>query len=101
MLKAGAGRSDITPPVGIAHAGWGAQTHQVSEGNDMPLYVTALALSNADLQVAIVDIDIAILTIAQDAEMRDLITQRTGIPGDNIRISYSHTPPPRRLSRTG
>ena len=57
MLKAGAGRSDITPPVGIAHAGWGAQTHQVSEGNDMPLYVTALALSNADLQVAIVDID--------------------------------------------
>ena len=91
MLKAGAGRSDITPPVGIAHAGWGAQTHQVSEGNDMPLYVTALALSNADLQVAIVDIDIAILTIAQDAEMRDLITQRTGIPGDNIRISYSHT----------
>ena len=91
MLKAGAGRSDITPPVGIAHAGWGAQTHQVSEGNDMPLYVTVLALSNADLQVAIVDIDIAILTIAQDAEMRDLITQRTGIPGDNIRISYSHT----------
>ncbi len=91
MLKAGAGRSDITPPVGIAHAGWGAQTHQVSEGNDMPLYVTALTLSNADLQVAIVDIDIAILTIAQDAEMRDLITQRTGIPGGNIRISYSHT----------
>ncbi|SVE64516.1 uncharacterized protein METZ01_LOCUS517370, partial [marine metagenome] len=24
MLIAGAGRSDITPPVGIAHAGWGA-----------------------------------------------------------------------------
>ena len=91
MLKAGAGRSDITPPVGIAHAGWGAQTHQVSEGNDMPLYVTALALSNDDTQVAIVDFDIGILTAAQDAEMRGLIFERTGIPQDNIRLSYSHT----------
>ncbi len=91
MLKAGAGRSDITPPVGIAHAGWGAQTHQVSEGNDMPLYVTALALSNGNLQVAIVDIDIGILTAAQDAGMRELISERTGIAQDNIRLSYSHT----------
>ncbi len=91
MLRAGAGRSDITPPLGIAHAGWGAQTHQVSVGNDMPLYVTALALSSDDTRVAIVDIDIGILTNAQDAHMRDLIAERTGIAQDNIRISYSHT----------
>ncbi|NQW17131.1 MAG: neutral/alkaline non-lysosomal ceramidase N-terminal domain-containing protein [Chloroflexi bacterium] len=91
MLMAGAGRSDITPPVGIAHAGWGAQTHQVSEGNDMPLYITALALSNGDTRVAIVDFDIGLLTSAQDSAIRGVISERTGIQQDNIRLSYSHT----------
>ena len=46
MLSAGVGRVDISPEVGTAHAGWGAQTHQVSLGNDMPLLVTALAVAN-------------------------------------------------------
>ena len=91
MLMAGAGRSDITPPVGIAHAGWGAQTHQVSQGNDMPLYVTALALSNGETRTAIVDIDIAILTVDQDTDIRAQISDRTGIPPQNLRLSYSHT----------
>ncbi len=91
MLMAGAGRSDITPPVGIAHAGWGAQTHQLSEGNDMQLYITALALSNGETRLAIVDFDIGILTGAQDADIRRVISERTGIDEDNIRLSYSHT----------
>ena len=60
MLNAGVGRVDITPPVGVAHAGWGAQTHQVSVGNDMPLLVTAIVVSKDDLDLAIVDVDIGI-----------------------------------------
>ena len=62
MLKAGAGRADITPPVGIAHAGWGAATHQRAEGVDMPFYATALYVTDGDLELAIVDLDIGILT---------------------------------------
>ena len=50
MLIAGAGRSDITPPVGIAHAGWGAATHQRAEGVDMPFYATALYVQTASLR---------------------------------------------------
>ena len=49
MLIAGAGRSDITPPVGIAHAGWGAATHQRAEGVDMPFYATALYVTDGEL----------------------------------------------------
>ena len=70
MLKAGAGRSDITPPVGIAHAGWGAATHQRAEGVDMPFYATALYVTDGDLELAIVDLDIGILTNEDDAAIR-------------------------------
>ncbi len=91
MLNAGVGRVDITPPVGVAHAGWGAQTHQVSVGNDMPLLVTAIVVSKDDLDLAIVDVDIGIFTGDQDRKIRDLISAESGIPFANIRLSYSHT----------
>jgi uncharacterized protein YecE (DUF72 family) len=45
-LLAGVARTDITPPLGIAHAGWGAQSHQRAAGVDLPLWATALALSD-------------------------------------------------------
>ena len=47
-LLAGAARADITPPIGIAHANWGAQTHERAAGIDLPLTVTALALGDGE-----------------------------------------------------
>lgn len=89
-LLAGVGRVDITPPVGIAHAAWGAQEHEVADAVDMPLYITALVLQQGDLRVAIVDIDILIMNAAMDAEARHAVVRATGIQARNIRISYSH-----------
>ena len=91
MLNAGAARVDISPKIGVAHAGWGAQTHQVSVGNDMPLYVTAVVVSNDDVELAIVDVDIGIFTSDQDEMIRGKIADRSGIPFENIRLAYSHT----------
>lgn len=90
ILSAGVARTDVTPPVGIAHAGWGAQKHQVAEAVDMPLYVTALVFQKGDLRIAIVDVDILILTAEMDAEARAAIVKATGIAADNIRLAYSH-----------
>ena len=90
QLLAGTARIDITPPVGVAHAGWGAQRHQVAEAIDMPLYITALILAKGDLRVAIVDIDVLILTAEMDAEARAAVVKQTGISSDNIRLAYSH-----------
>ena len=70
MLIVGVGRSDITPPVGIAHAGWGAATHQRAEGVDMPFYATALYVTDSNLEITIVDIDACILTNEEDAAIR-------------------------------
>jgi hypothetical protein len=91
MLNAGAGRVDISPPAGVAHAGWGAQTHQVSLGNDMPLSVTAVVVANGDVELAIVDVDIGIFTVSQDQQIRERISEASGIPFGNIRLAYSHT----------
>ena len=58
QLQAGVARAVTTPPVGIAHPFWGAQTHTRAEGVDMDLWATALVLSDGAPRVAIVDADL-------------------------------------------
>jgi hypothetical protein len=91
MLTAGVGRTDITPPVGIAHAGWGAATHQRAEGVDMPFYATALYVSDGDLEIAVVDLDMGVLTNDDDAAIRAEVAAVANIKPENLRISATHT----------
>jgi neutral ceramidase len=91
MLNAGVGRSDITPPVGIAHAGWGAATHERAEGVDMPFYATALYVTDGDIEIAIVDLDMGILTFSIDTQIREAVLASTGIDPDNLRLTATHT----------
>lgn len=96
MLAAGTSRVDITPPIGIAHAGWGAQTHEVAEGIDMPLTITAMVVEpsgNTDpaKRIAILDIDTCMLATGYDNLIREAVTARTKIPASNQRVSYTHT----------
>lgn len=96
MLAAGTGRADITPPIGIAHAGWGAQSHEGAEGIDMPLTITALVIESSgntapSERIAILDIDTCMLVDAYDAVIRHAVNEATGIPCSNQRIAYTHT----------
>ncbi len=91
MLIAGIGRSDITPPVGIAHAGWGASTHECAEGVDMPLYCTALYVAEGDTRALIIDLDLTGATEPLDSQIRVAASEASGVPGDNIRIASTHT----------
>ena len=89
QLQAATARTVITPPVGITHATWGAQTHTRAEGVDLDLWATALVLANAETKVAIVDIDLVGYPMV--AATREVITRLTGIPGDHVRLSATHT----------
>ena len=89
QLSAGVARTDITPPIGIAHANWGAQTHQRAAGVDLPLWATALALSDGDQTVVIVDVDLG--GGRNVVELQDAISELTGLPRSHIRISFIHT----------
>jgi len=88
---AGVARTDITPPLGIAHAGWGAQSHQRAAGVDLPLWATALALSDGDQTVVIVDIDLIYLWDAEAPAVHAAVVELTGLPASHVRLAYTHT----------
>lgn len=89
QLQAGVARTDITPPIGIAHANWGAQTHERAAGVDLPLWATALALSDGDQTAIIIDTDLGGLRNAP--EILQAVADLTGLPLSHIRLSYVHT----------
>ena len=97
-LAAGVARADITPPAGIAHANWGAQTHEQAAGVDRPLYATALALGNGE-PVVIVDLDILYLPPADAARIRSAVAVTADVPTTNVRLSATHTHSGPTLSR--
>ncbi|MEO6829618.1 MAG: neutral/alkaline non-lysosomal ceramidase N-terminal domain-containing protein [Acidobacteriaceae bacterium] len=90
-LMAGTGRCDITPAPGTPQGGWGAQTHQRGSGADMPLRVTALVISDSQQRCAIIDVDNCGFETPWILQTIQVVSDLTGIPPDNIRLSYSHT----------
>ncbi|NJN17753.1 MAG: hypothetical protein HC822_16525 [Oscillochloris sp.] len=91
QLRAGVARTDITPPPGIAHAGWGAQTHQRAAGVDLPLWATALALSDGSETIVIVDLDLVYIWDSEAPGVIRAVEQATGLPASHIRLAYTHT----------
>jgi hypothetical protein len=81
----------ITPPVGIAHAGWGAQTHQRAEGVDLDLLATVLVLDGGDVRAALVDVDFCVVGKELADPIREGVADLTGIPPAHVRLSYTHT----------
>ena len=90
-LQAGIARADITPPIGIAHANWGAQTHERATGIDLPLELTALVLSDGTTISAIIDIACCWLWGDTAAEVLASVLELTGLPEAAVRLSYTHT----------
>ncbi|MGB3327523.1 MAG: hypothetical protein WBA46_01130 [Thermomicrobiales bacterium] len=91
ILQAGIARADITPPIGIAHANWGAQTHERAAGVDLPLELTALALGDGTTTSVIIDIACCWLWGTTAAQVLASVLELTGLPEDAVRLAYTHT----------
>lgn len=93
-LRAGVGRVDITPPVGIPAGGWGNQLHEVSEGNDLELWATVLVVEGDSAtgsgRTAIVDLDLCVLDDAQAARARSIVAEAAGLPVENVAVGTTH-----------
>jgi hypothetical protein len=90
-LRAGVGRADMTPPVGIAHVNWGARTHDRAEGIDLPLYATVLLLEQDGLRAAIVDLDFLLIATEESRRLRESVAKELGMPAAHVRLSFTHT----------
>ncbi len=91
IVQAGVGRATITPPVGIAHAGWGAQVHERAEGVDQDFYVTVLLVRDDDVSCAIVEYDTGTIMAADAERIAGDIAEAVGIRPADVLVSYTHT----------
>src|SRR6266849_7116766 len=100
QFLAGVARCDITPPVGIAHGNWSAQVHERAEGVDLPLTCTVLAASDGNTEVIIAEWELLYPPYGEWlVTARRRISELTGVPGDHIRLSATHTHSGPSLSR--
>lgn len=87
----GVGSADITPAPGIPQGGWGAQLHQRSRGNDLPLQARALVIRDESTEAAIVDIDAIGFDQPTTQKIIAAIAESTGLDPSRIRVSCTHT----------
>lgn len=89
-IHVGVAQSEITPPVGIAMTGYIARDGNADGVHD-PLYAKALALTNGTQAAILITCDLLGLDGAYVARVRQAITQATGIAGEQVLITCSHT----------
>ncbi len=93
VLRAGAAKSNITPPLGVSLAGH-MRDRKASHIHD-ELFARSLVLDNGKTRIVIIICDL--MAIGGDAvvKAKELIQERTGIPPENILIAatHSHTAP--------
>ena len=89
-LKAGFGRTDITPELGVRLGGYGVE---VRPGEDIldRLHATAMVLEQGETLFAVINLDWIYIEEETVDRIRSGVNQRTGIPAMNVTVSASHT----------
>ncbi|NLG23851.1 MAG: hypothetical protein GX558_00735, partial [Clostridiales bacterium] len=92
-LRFGAGRAEITPPVGIYHRLWGAARHDRASGVHRPLYgeVMILAPRGGGLPMVRAQFDLAGLAHEQHERLAGALARQAGLPRAQVIMTYSHT----------
>jgi len=89
-LLAGVVEVDITPPVGVPMAGYGARTKN-SIGMHDPLYARALYLKLDSGQLLLITCDLIGVDLNFTNQIRKDISDTIGISPDHVMVSCSHT----------
>jgi hypothetical protein len=90
-LQAGAGKADITPPVGTPLAGYGARAGKPSTGVHDPTEARALVIDNGTQKLAFVSVDHLGYDHGMVERVRARASEATRIARDHIFVMSSHT----------
>lgn len=90
-FRAGFGRSDITPRVGVQLAGFGPYLNRHSTGVHAPLLARAAAFSSDTETCLILALDLCGVTRQLLRRIRSTVAERTGVSADHIMVACTHT----------
>ncbi|MEA3403809.1 MAG: hypothetical protein U9R79_21415 [Armatimonadota bacterium] len=89
-LRAGVATIDITPPIGLTMAGYGARTRP-SDGIEDPLLAYALALEQGDEASAMVVGDLIGVPEELCGRIRERVEELCDLDGDRVLVCGTHT----------
>ncbi len=89
-LRGGCAKVNITPPVGVWLSGYASRDRPSDDIHD-DLYARALVLDNSRNAIAVISVDLLWIPPQITHEVRSLVEGKTGIPGQNVLISPTHT----------
>jgi hypothetical protein len=89
-LRAGTAIVDVSPPQGVALAGYPHHPRH-NKGIHDPLYASCLYLEDGNVRLAIVGMDIIMCSKKHVAAIRAEVHTRTGVPPENVMICCSHS----------
>ena len=89
-LKAGFGRTDVTPELGVRLGGYGVKERPAEEIIDR-LNSTAMVLEQYGLTVAVINLDWICIEEEVVERIRRGVNQRTGIPEKNVSVCTTHS----------
>jgi len=89
-IKVGVGETVITPPIGTPMAGYARP--EVSKGVHDDLHARSLVIEDSRSK-AVVMMTLSVINIREELfeRIRAEVSEATGIPGDNILVSCTHT----------
>jgi len=90
-MKAGFGKVDITPRVGVELCGFGAYKNRHSTRVVEPLYARAMAVELDDARWVLVSCDLVALNAALTQRIREIVGQATNLRAEQIMVHATHT----------
>lgn len=89
MLKAGFGRIDITPPLGVSVQGY--YEKRLADGILDPLYATAVAFDDGEHKAVVISVDVIGFNYHLMEQIRPMIAEAIGTVKDAVFICCTHT----------
>lgn len=99
ILKAGYAQENITPDFVVCLSGAGDEHRRQADGVAHDIFVTCVAVSDGEKTVLIITNDVISSTIEVTKEIKQILSQDTGIPEEQIYLGNIHSHSTPRLMR--